>query len=119
MDIKELYKRFNNGESASKISLEVGISRETLIKKFIKECGYVRRVANKKKNLITNEILEEAYKLYVKENKSLIYISDKFNINRKKLSKELVSCYNIKIRQDGKKNVNSNSFSNINYDSAY
>lgn len=50
MNIKELYKRFENGESASKLSLEVGIHRETIIKKFVSECGYVRKKAKEKKS---------------------------------------------------------------------
>lgn len=119
MDIKELYKRFKNGESASKLCLEAGIHRETLIKKFVKECGYIRKEANKKKQQITYEILEKAYKMYVEENKSLSKIADIFNINRKKLSKELVFSYNIEIRKDGKKDINSFAFSKITRDSAY
>ena len=85
MNIKELYKRFENGESASKLSLEVGVSRETLIKKFVSECGYIRKKANEKKSEITPDILESAYKMYVEENKSLTNIADIFNINRKKI----------------------------------
>lgn len=119
MNIKELYKRFNNGESANKLSLEVGINRETLIKKFIKECGYIRKQANKKKTEITSEILNKAYKMYIEENKSLTEIAKIFNINRKKLSKELISTYNVEIRKDGKKDINSFAFSKITRDSAY
>ena len=119
MNIKELYKRFENGESASKLSLEVGVHRETLIKKFVSECGYVRKKANKNKSEITSDILKKAYKMYVEENKYLANIANIFNINRKKLSKELVSAYNIKIRKDGKKDVNSFAFSKITRDSAY
>ena len=51
-NLNELYNRFLNGESITKLSKEIDVSRETLTKKFIKNCGYVRQ---SKKN-ITNKI---------------------------------------------------------------
>ena len=57
--------------------------------------------------------------MYVEKNMSLTKIAEIFDINRKKLSKELTSIYNISIRKDGKKTVNSHAFSKITKNSAY
>lgn len=55
-NLNELYNRFLNGESITKLSKEIDVSRETLTKKFIKNCGYVRQsklnISTKKDNFI-------------------------------------------------------------------
>lgn len=119
INLNELYNRFLNGESITKLSKEINVSRETLTKKFIKECGYVRQQKKPYTNNITDDLLEEAYFLYKDENKSISSIAKKFNINRKSLSKKIKEKYNIEILANGKKEINSLAFSKLTKDSSY
>lgn len=119
MNINSLFKRFKNGESLTKLSQEINISRETLTKKFIKECGYERESKNSTKNIIDEQVLKKSYSLYKNKGMSLSKIASLLNINRKSLSKKLKQKYDINIRPAGAKECNDFCFSNITYDSAY
>ena len=118
-NLNELYNRFLNGESITKLSKEIDVSRETLTKKFIKNCGYVRQSKKNITNKITDKLLDEAYSLYKNKNESISSIARKFNINRKSLSRKMKERYNIEILADGKKRINSLAFSKLTKDSSY
>mgnify|MGYP000987500937 CR=1 FL=1 len=106
--------RISEGESISKVALSYDANPKQLRYFLVKYRDYKppqRKYLNKEK--ITKRVLHESYELYSTGEYSITAISEKFKVNRKKLSKMLKEEYGITVRQDGKKLINSFFFHNI------
>ena len=97
--------------SISHICKTIGVDKNSFINFLVSKNLYTKKYT--RKIFFSDEILEDAYNRYVKNNESISHIAKTYNINRKTLSKDLKQKYNLKVLEDGKKQVNDNYFNNI------
>lgn len=107
-------KRLETGETIKSIASSYGACEKKLRYFLIKNKDYVPPKKNYlDKERITKRILEESYSLYSSGQVSISELASKFNVDRKKLSTMLKNEYEIEIRKDGKKVINSFFFHDI------
>lgn len=97
--------------SISRICKTIGVDRDSFINFLVSKNLYTKKCT--RKIFFSDEILEDAYNRYIKNDESISHIAETYNINRKTLSKDLKQKYGLKILADGKKEVNDNYFNNI------
>lgn len=119
-EIDNLYIEYKNGKSISKIAKENNIPRQSLTNIFIKHCNYKPKSRRKNDNLVNEYYVDLYYEEYLSTNISQTEFCKKHSLCRQCLGERFKAKYpNIKTKKDNKLHINSNSFSNINYDSAY
>ena len=102
-------QRLNNGESMTSIALSYNFGRDNFFN-YMRKCGKLPQKTWRIR--YSEDILNQSKKRY-NNGESLTSISKDLNLNRKILSKDLQTKFNIEIRQDGRKPFNENFFENI------